>query len=106
MNTLKENSNFKILKPIEGCSSNIHLFVVLVENRDELKRYLEEQSIFCEIHYPRPFYETDAYKHVNVNDCMKMDIYKYKLLSLPVYPEFSEKNVLYICNKINEFYKN
>jgi len=106
MNNLKENSNFKIIKPIEGCSSNIHLFVILVENRDELKRYLEEQSIFCEIHYPRPFYETDAYKHVNVNDCMKMDIYKYKLLSLPVYPEFSEKNVLYICNKINEFYKN
>jgi dTDP-4-amino-4,6-dideoxygalactose transaminase len=106
INKLKENAKFKILKPIEGCSSNIHLFIVIVENRDELKRHLEQQLICCEIHYPRPFYETDAYKHVKVNDCMKMDIYKYKLLSLPIYPEFSEENVIFICNTINEFYSN
>jgi dTDP-4-amino-4,6-dideoxygalactose transaminase len=102
---IKENNDLKILKPINNCISNIHLFILIVNNRNELKKYLEKNKISCAIHYPQPFYYTDAYKHIKINNCDKMEIYKDKLLTLPMYPELEKSEVLYVCEKINEFYK-
>ena len=102
---IKENNDLKILKPINNCVSNIHLFILIVNNRNELKKYLEKNKISCAIHYPQPFYYTDAYKHIKINNCDKMEIYKNKLLTLPMYPELEKSEVLYVCEKINEFYK-
>jgi dTDP-4-amino-4,6-dideoxygalactose transaminase len=101
--TIKENDKLKILKPIDGCDSNIHLFILIVEDRDKLKQYLEEKNIQCAIHYPQPFYYTEAYKHVIVNHCDTMDHFKDKLLTLPMYPELSEDNVKLICEQINSY---
>lgn len=103
-NNIKETNNLKIIKPIDNCISNIHLFILIVENRDELKEYLENNLVSCAIHYPKPFYDSNAYKHIIVNNCEKMDFYKDKLLSLPMYPELQQDNVLKICNLINKFY--
>jgi len=102
---LKENNEFKILKPINNCNSNIHLFVVIVNRRDELMEYLNKKNIKCAIHYPIPFYESEAYKEKEVNNCPTMDLYKYKLLSLPMYPELSKEKVIKVCDEINTFYK-
>ena len=102
---IKENDNLRILKPIYNCVSNIHLFILIVNNRNELKNYLEKNKISCAIHYPQPFYYTNAYKHIEINNCEKMEIYKDKLLTLPMYPELQKSEVLYVCEKINEFYK-
>jgi dTDP-4-amino-4,6-dideoxygalactose transaminase len=102
---IKENNDLKILKPINNCISNIHLFILIVNNRNELKKFLEKNKISCAIHYPQPFYYTDAYKHIKINNCDKMEIYKDKLLTLPIYPELEKSEVLYVCEKINEFYK-
>ena len=101
---LKENNNFRILKPIKDCVSNIHLFVVIVDKRDELMEYLNSKNIKCAIHYPNPFYESEAYKEKKVENCPNMDLYKYNLLSLPMYPELSEENVITVCNEINRFF--
>jgi dTDP-4-amino-4,6-dideoxygalactose transaminase len=100
---IKENKLLKILKPINNCSSNNHLFVLIVKNRDELKKYLEENNIMCAIHYPKPFYDEFAYQHKK-EKFEKMELYKDKLLSLPMYPELSIKNVLIICDMINKYY--
>jgi dTDP-4-amino-4,6-dideoxygalactose transaminase len=101
--TIKENNKLKILKPIDGCDSNIHLFILIVDERDKFKQYLEENNIQCAIHYPKPFYQTEAYKHVIVNNCDNMDYFKDKLLTLPIYPELSEENVKFVCEKINSY---
>ena len=101
---LKENDFFRILKPINKCSSNNHLFIIIVENRDDLKKYLEENNIKCAIHYPKPFYDEVAYNHKRVLS-EKMELYKDKLLTLPMYPELPEDDVLLICEAINNFYK-
>lgn len=103
-NNIKNHNKLRMVSPIENCISNIHLFVVIVDDRDELKEYLENNNIGCAIHYPKPFYESEAYKHITANDCEKMNFYKDKLLSLPMYPELSENDVVFICDKINTFY--
>lgn len=97
---IKENVMLRILKQIDGCFSNNHLFILMVENRDELKKYLEGNNIICAIHYPKPFYDEIAYQHKQ-GKFEKMDFYKNKLLSLQMYPELTENNVLLICDIIN-----
>ena len=104
-NNLLENDNFRILKSINNCKSNYHLFIVLVDNRDELKEYLENDNIGCAIHYPKPFYESAAYKHLKIENCKVMENLKDKLLSLPMYPELTKNEVEKVCDKINLFYK-
>jgi dTDP-4-amino-4,6-dideoxygalactose transaminase/dTDP-4-dehydrorhamnose 3,5-epimerase-like enzyme len=105
MEKLKEHIGLRIVRPIENCVSNIHLFVIIVEKRDELMRYLTDEDIKCAIHYPAPFYESEAYKENKFGNCPNMDLYKYKLLSLPMYPELSEEKVMRVCDEINGFFK-
>lgn len=100
---IKSNSHITFLKTEN--KSNYHLFVVKVEKRDNLMKFLQENGIKCAIHYPQPFYETEAYKHIKVSNCDTMDKYKNKLISLPMYPELSQEEVLYVCTKINEYFK-
>jgi len=83
---------------------NFHLFVVILEKRDDLIRFLKTKNIEVGIHYPFPVYKTEAYK----NFPCKYDtseIMSKKILSLPFYPKIDEKNILYICEQINNFYK-
>lgn len=101
---IKENSMLRILKQIDGCFSNNHLFILIIENRDEMKKYLEENNITCAIHYPKPFYDEFAYQHKHIK-LEKMDYYKNKLLSLPMYPELSDESILYICDMLNKYYQ-
>ena len=77
----------------------------IVKNRDALKKYLEDNNIQCAIHYPKPFYESNAYKHINTNNCENINLFKNNLLTLPMYPELTEVEVLNICININNFYK-
>ena len=102
-NNIEINEKISFINPKNN--SNYHLFVIKVEKRNELMEFLKENCINCAIHYPKPFYETEAYKHINVSNCYTMDKYKNNLLSLPMYPELSQEEVLYVCTKINEFLK-
>lgn len=101
---LNETSECRILKPIEHCTSNVHLFIIIVNRRDELMEYLSQRNIKCAVHYPKPFYESEAYNDVIVKNCLIMDEYKYKLLSLPMYPELSQEKVKKVCHEINLFF--
>ena len=84
--------------------SDFPLFVIKVDNRHDLMDFLQKNGIKCAIHYPKPFYETEAYRHINVSNCDTMNKYKNKLLSLPMYPELSGEEVFFACQKINDFY--
>ena len=96
-------SYIRILKPITNCISNYHLFVIITNRRDELKEYLEKKNIFTAIHYPTPFYESNAYKHIDGFKCLKMEELKYKLLSIPIYPELKKNIIHKIIYEINNF---
>lgn len=98
-----KNIKVRLLESINNSKSNYHLMIILTDKRDELKKYLEDNNIMCAIHYPKPFYETNAYKNKNFQYCEKMEKYKNKLLSLPMYPELDKSSVLFICKTINNF---
>lgn len=80
-----------------------HLYVILVEDRDNLIKYLNDNNIYCGIHYPITFYKSSAFKELN-DQTYDADIYSNKILSLPMYPELSEEDVNIVCNKIISYY--
>ena len=98
-----KNKKIKLLENVNNCKSNFHLMIIISDERDKLKKYLEKNNIICAIHYPQPFYETNAYKNKSLQYCEVMETYKNKLLSLPMYPELDNTSILFICKIINNF---
>jgi dTDP-4-amino-4,6-dideoxygalactose transaminase len=84
-----------------------HLFVVRVSKRDELIKYLKDNEIYTGIHYPIPCHLQRAYDfmHQPRGQFPVSEKYATEVLSLPMYPELTEEEIRFVCEKIREFYK-
>jgi len=87
--------------------SVFHLFVVRVESRDKLRKFLKEKEISTGIHYPISLPFLHAYKYLGhtKEDFPISYNYQDKLLSLPIYPEMKEEQIDYVVRNIKEFYR-
>mgnify|MGYP000589579152 CR=1 FL=1 len=107
---IKELSSLKelvlpLIRP--NTKHTFHLFVIRAEKRDSLKKYLMDNEIQTAIHYPVTLPNMPAYKYLNhkKNDFPISSKYQNQILSLPMYPELSKTQILYVCEKIKLFYK-
>ena len=84
-----------------------HLYVILVENRDELQKFLQEKGIATGLHYPLPLHLQKAYAHLGYKkgDFPVAESAAERLLSLPMYPELTAEQIDYVCSSIKEFLK-
>ena len=84
-----------------------HLYVILVENRDELQKYLQEKGIATGLHYPLPLHLQKAYAHLGYKkgDFPVAESAAERLLSLPMYPELAAEQIEYVCTSIKDYYK-
>jgi dTDP-4-amino-4,6-dideoxygalactose transaminase len=84
-----------------------HLYVILVENRDELQKYLQEKGITTGLHYPLPLHLQKAYAHLGYKkgDFPVAESAAERLLSLPMYPELTAEQIEYVCTKIKDFFE-
>ena len=73
------------------------------EYRDKLQQFLLQKDIATAIYYPVPCYKQKAYYQENIF-LTNAENLSSTVLSLPVYPEISEEQLLYICNRIKEFF--
>jgi len=82
-----------------------HLFVIQTDNRDALKKNLEEKGIFAGIHYPIPLHLQKAYAYLGykAGDFPVAEKVSKKILSLPMYPELKKEEVEFICERIKKF---
>ena len=89
----------------EGCSSVYHLFVIQVENRDGLQKFLQENGVASGLHYPVPLHLQEAYRTLgySAGDFPVAETAAKKILSLPMYPELTETQIMYVCEKIGEW---
>ena len=83
-----------------------HVFPVLCEDRDALKKYLEQNEICTNIHYAIPIYRQEAYKNEFRNQSYPVteQICKQEL-SLPIYPGMSRSQMEYVVETVNRFWK-
>ena len=85
-----------------------HLFVIQVNNRDELIESLKKENIYLGIHYPVPVHLQPAYKNriLKSNDLNVTESIVSKIVSLPIYPELGEDNARKVVNAIEYFQNN
>lgn len=84
-----------------------HLYVVRSARRDSLQEYLRESGIGAGIHYRIPVHLQGALSHLGhrKGDFPEAEKACEEILSLPMYPELSEEDQIYIAEKIKEFYR-
>ncbi|MCP4297834.1 MAG: DegT/DnrJ/EryC1/StrS family aminotransferase [Proteobacteria bacterium] len=103
---LQNNPNIQIPSVPAGNTPVFHLYVVLVDKPQELQQFLKKRGIFSAFHYPVPLHLQSAYKNRNedlgsfpvTENCAE------KLLSLPMYPELTEEQIIHVCETIEKFY--
>jgi len=83
-----------------------HLFVIKTKERDGLRKFLTKNGAQAMIHYPHPIFEQLAYKFLGykAKDLPVTKKLSKEILSLPLYPELKEEEVLRICRIIKSFY--
>ncbi|AFK05353.1 DegT/DnrJ/EryC1/StrS aminotransferase [Emticicia oligotrophica DSM 17448] len=102
---LSEINNDKvILPPADTCKLDAwHLFVVRVDNRDNFRKYLLENGIGTDIHYPIPPHKQLAYREWNNKTFTITEQIHEQVVSIPLNVVLSENEVTYIIDKINKY---
>lgn len=95
--------------PFEGKGRHIYnQFVIKIhQKRDELKSYLTNQGIGCEIYYPVPLHIQECFLYLGYHpeDCPVSLEAAAKTIALPIYPELRAEQIEYIVEKIGSFYR-
>lgn len=84
-----------------------HTFVIQVNNRDNLKNYLNTRKIETAIHYPTPIHLQSASKFLNYKrgSFPETESQSKKILTLPIHQYLKKKDIFRIAKSINEFLK-
>lgn len=103
-----ENLTTAIVKPIEKAFAQhiYHLYVIRCHQREDLQKFLLDHGIQTLVHYPVPVHQQKAYQDLNIEEGALpiTEHYASEILSLPIYPELCDDDVLFVAAKINEFY--
>ena len=83
-----------------------HLYVILVENRDQLQEYLEHLGISTLVHYPIPIHLQNAYSELGYlkGQFPVTEMISEKCLSLPLWPGLTFEEIEYVSTSIKNFY--
>lgn len=83
-----------------------HLYVIRAKRRDELMNYLKELGVETVIHYPvpLPFLKAYAYMGLSKDDFPVSAALQQDILSLPLFPELTEEQIVFIAGAIKSFY--
>lgn len=103
---LKDIPEITTPKVDHNSSHVFHLYVILGEDRDNLKQYLQDNGIGTALHYPNLLPLLDCYKNLNYkeSDFPIGSANSKKILSLPMFPELTNDEIEYVSEKIKSFY--
>lgn len=92
--------------PTNERETNWHLFVIRTKKRDALAKFLEKHGIATGIHYPIPLHLQPALKHLGYKkgDFPAAEIRAKTMLSLPIDPPMTEKEIQHIIQSVKKFY--
>ncbi len=102
---LSEISSVTLLTEAEFTDSVYHLYVILVNDRDKLQKFLDSKGIETGLHYPLPLHLQKAYEHLGYKKGafpVTENIADH-LLSLPMFPELTQDQIEYVVQSIKEY---
>ena len=86
-----------------GFTEANHIFPVLTPRRDELRTWLGERGMRCEVHYPVPPHRQPAMQGILQGDYPVADRIHREILSLPCSQVHSTEDVLRVCEAVLQF---
>jgi len=96
-----------VVTPVEAgyAESVYHLYVIRVEDRDELRAYLYDKGIATGIHYPISIHLQPTYRHLGYQkgEFPITERYAEQILSLPMYAELTPASIEYVAEAIRTF---
>ena len=97
-------NNITLPVEMEWAKHVYHLYVIRCKNRDELREFLKKKGIAAGVHYPLPVHLQPSVKNVvgQVSLPFTEKIAK-EVLSIPMHPQMSRKDAIYVAKAINEW---
>ncbi len=80
-------------------------FAVRLKNRDQVCEGMKQKGIGVLIHYPIPLHLQEAYKELGhkAGDFPIAEGVSREILSLPMFPHMTKKQIKYVCDCLKEF---
>jgi dTDP-4-amino-4,6-dideoxygalactose transaminase len=80
-------------------------YVIRVEKRDELRKYLTEKEIGTEIYYPVPFHRQECFSYLKSNDTdyPHSNFAAEHSVALPIYPDLHNDQIRFVVDSIGAF---
>jgi dTDP-4-amino-4,6-dideoxygalactose transaminase len=95
-------------EPVYGRERHIYnqYVIEVAEGRDDLRAYLRDQGIGCEVYYPIPFHRQPCFADMGYSDdvCPVSSAACDRVLALPIYPELSREQQDYVIEHIGAFF--
>lgn len=84
-----------------------HQYVIRVWERDRLRDYLVKEGIGTDIYYPLPLHLQDCFSFLGHRrgDFPNSEKASEEVLALPIYPELTEDQQVFVVDRIRAFYK-
>lgn len=100
---LPAQAGISVIKGING--SCHHLFVIRTKRRDGLQKYLTARHIGTAVHYPVPIHQAPAFASLGYRrgDFPIAETLSREVVSLPFFPEMTEREVNMVVMRIKEF---
>jgi dTDP-4-amino-4,6-dideoxygalactose transaminase len=97
------------VKPPKVESNNFavyHQYTVTVPQRNKLQSFLAENGIGSAVFYPKPLHLQDCFRKLGYKqgDLPVSERLCRQVLSLPVYPELSTRQIKYVAETVLKFY--
>jgi len=99
----------RVVLPVETKNNShvYHLYVIQAEKRNNLQKFLSQKEIEVGIHYPIPIHLQKAFAYLGYKkgDFPVTERLSRRILSLPIFPGITEREIKYACNSIKDFYE-
>jgi UDP-N-acetyl-2-amino-2-deoxyglucuronate dehydrogenase len=95
----------RVQYPVYGSAPCYHQFAVRTYQRDNLLNFLKENGIEASVYYPRPLHLQKCFEYLGYRpgDLPVSESVCNTILSLPLFPEMSDKQINFIASKVLEF---
>ena len=100
----KDNKNIVLPVVKDDRTSSWHLFVIKINNRDDIIEQLKQNGVGCSVHFipiHKHQYYKNKYNYINDDYPIANKVFD-KSLSLPIYPDMTDEEVNFVIKNVLE----